>query len=243
MQFFAMLARNRLWRKAGFGKRLKNFSLKVTPEQKPLMKTFYNMLLRGSNLDVEILAVAHRLLLSAFTLSLSSRNKVDSAFEQAMVFSIMTNQRGVYITPTAHTQLCAHAQRLIFTTFMNAAWHGGEEYDFKLDERAPKVKADQTNKTDTHGVTDVNEDEEVCALAQETEDVADGSEFPRFSEETRESPADDGSDSDSDDGCEDAGVRDDQGEKAGGDNGKDDSEGDDDGYEVLVRGHEDEILA
>ena len=117
-----MLARNPLWRRARFGKQLKNFNVKVTEEQKPPIKTFYSMLRKGSDLDLEVLAVAHRLLLSMFTLSLSCYNKVDSAFEQAMVFTIMTNQRGEYIICNAHTQLCAHAQRTIFTSFIHTAW-------------------------------------------------------------------------------------------------------------------------
>ena len=205
IRFFAMLTRVHLWRRSGLKDTLGNFKPKLSPIQLDLFRQFYRLLLEGKGGDPSIIIVAHKLLHSAFKLSLDSRSKVDSAFEQSLIFTIMTPVRDQFISPTAHTQLCAQTQRTIFTTFFHTAWHGGPNSDFKfIDRGAKEVVGNGDSRSTTEG-DGTEEGEE--HLAMETEDVVDSIPFPRF-QQTGPPPlaVADGDDDDDNDGWDNAGV-------------------------------------
>ena len=122
-----------------------------------------------------------------------------------LIFTIMTPVHNQFISPTAHTQLCAQTQRTIFTTFFHTAWHGGPNSNFKfIDRGAEEVVGNGDSRSTTEG-DGAEEGEE--HLAMETEDVVDSIPFPRF-QQTGPPPlaAVDGDDDDDNDSWDNAGV-------------------------------------
>lgn len=232
-----MLTRSHLWRTSGSKSKalLGNFKAKLTPSQRELFKQFYALLLEGKGGHASIMVVAHKLLHSAFTLSLDSRTQVDSAFEQSMIFTLMTPIRDQYISPAAHTALFAHTQRTIFTTFFHTAWHGG--LDFEFEDRDAKVDIDDD---DEEGSADEGIDAECEGakdLSNETEEMADSIPFHRF-KKSGPPPLAEVNQDDDDDGWEDAGV---EKHSAHSKDSPDDAEEDSE-FELLVEREGDDAL-
>ena len=129
-----MVIRFMLWKKHESIKGFGNFRPKLTPEQLHLFKELYSLLVRGSALQIAVLApIAHRIVFSAYTLNMNVRNKVDSALEQSLVFTILTPVKGWFISALSTTQLFAHIQRIGFSALFHTAWQGGIDVDFVLD--------------------------------------------------------------------------------------------------------------
>jgi hypothetical protein len=159
-KFCAMVIRYMLLRKHGKGNMFGNFKPKVTKPQQSLFKDFYNLLLKGADVELTSLApLAHRILLSSFTLSLNARNQVDSGFEQFMIFAIMTPSLHTFLSALCHTQLFAQTQRTIFSTFLHTAWHGGADADFKLEDRGSVTGNDEGSKQEPGGDLDTEADD------------------------------------------------------------------------------------
>ncbi|KIM73120.1 hypothetical protein PILCRDRAFT_733216 [Piloderma croceum F 1598] len=170
-----MVIRYMLWRKHGKGDMFGNFKPKVTKPQQSLFRDLYNLLLKGADVELTSLApLAHRILLSSFTLSLNARNQVDSAFEQFMIFAIMTPSLHTFLSALCHTQLFARTQRTIFSTFLHTAWHGGADTDFKLEDRGSVTGNDEGNKQEPGG--------NGGDLDTEADDTGDDIDFHQFDE-------------------------------------------------------------
>jgi hypothetical protein len=143
-----LVVRFMLWKREGKTHKLGTFCPKVTAEQVKLYKTLYEQLLPGEGVDMaDIATTAHRILYSTFTMHFSSRNKVDSAYEQSLIFSIMSPKPGHYLSANVLQQLFARTQRTCFSTFFHTAWLGGPEVDY--------ISVDYTED-----VVDEEEDEE-----------------------------------------------------------------------------------
>jgi hypothetical protein len=174
-----MVIRFMLWKKhesiEGFG----NFRPKLTREQFDLFKDLYSLLVRGPALDVGILApIAHRIIFSAYTLNMNARNKVDSALEQSLIFTILTPVKGWYISTLSTTQIFAHIQRIGFSALFHTAWHGGIDIDFVLESHMDAEEhQDQDGEAGEEGYSP---DETGDDLAKEVEEVQDGLELHNF---------------------------------------------------------------
>jgi hypothetical protein len=171
-----MVIRFMLWKKhesiEGFG----NFRPKLTREQFDLFRDLYSLLVRGSALEMDILApLAHRIVFSAYTLNMNARNKVDSALEQSLVFTTLTTVKGWYISALSTTQLFAHIQRTGFSTLFHTAWHGGIDVDFMLESNTTTEGHDDEGDEDGDG-----DDETADDLVREAEEVEDGLELHSF---------------------------------------------------------------
>jgi hypothetical protein len=170
-----------LWRKhesiEGFG----NFRPKLTREQFSLFRDLYSFLVRGSALEIAVLApIAHRIVFSAYTQNMNVRNKVDSALEQSLVFTTLTPVKGWYISALSTTQIFAHIQRIGFSAFFHTAWHGGIDVDFVLERH---IDTEEDEERDGEGDEEGESPEETGDdLAREAEEVQDGLELHSFKE-------------------------------------------------------------
>jgi hypothetical protein len=174
-----MVIRFMLWRKhnsiEGFG----NFRPKLSQEQFDLFKELYTLLVRGSALEISVLApTAHRIVFSAYTLNMNVRNKVDSALEQSLVFTTLTPVKGWYISALSTTQLFAHIQRIGFSALFHTAWLGGVDSDFVLDNHVNTgdEQEDEGNEDEEADSPEESEDD----LAREAEEAQQGLELHSF---------------------------------------------------------------
>jgi hypothetical protein len=170
-----------LWRKhesiEGFG----NFRPKLTREQFSLFRDLYSFLVRGSALEIAVLApIAHRIVFSAYTQNMNVRNKVDSALEQSLVFTTLTPVQGRYISALSTTQMFAHIQRIGFSAFFHTAWHGGIDVDFVLERH---IDTEEDEERDDEGDEEGESPEETGDdLAREAGEVQDALELHSFKE-------------------------------------------------------------
>jgi hypothetical protein len=113
---------------------LGKFKPRLLPDQLPLFVALYELLKRGTSLEMnDIAPVVHRIIFSMSTSSLDPRVKVDSAVEQSIVLTMTTTIPGLWLSSPALTQLFARWQRVIFSTLFHNGWLGGTERDFALD--------------------------------------------------------------------------------------------------------------
>ena len=133
-----------LWKRHGKTRKLGTFCPKVSAEQVELYKALYDLLLPGEEVNVaDIAPTGHRLLYSTFTMHFSSRNQVDSAFEQSLIFSILSPKQGHYLSANVLQQLFSRTQRTCFSTFFHAARLGGCDVDYVMVEYAEEDNRDE----------------------------------------------------------------------------------------------------
>jgi hypothetical protein len=152
---------------------LGSFKPKVTQVVFEEFKVLYGLLSQGEKVDTGSLATtAHRILFHTFTTRLSVSQQVDSALEQALIFSMLTPHAEQWLSAVCLTQLCSHMQRTIFSTFFHTAWMGGIDRAFTLS-CPPDDAADDGDVHSDDTMTEVQ-------AAMEMEDKEADTDFEKF---------------------------------------------------------------
>src|SRR6267154_725024 len=101
--------------------------------------------------------IAHEILYSSFTMATSVKDQVATAMEQSVIFSILTPEKGKYLSPKVLSFIFAHTQRTGFSAILHVAWEGGIEKGHVMEDRSE--------------VTDVTEEESDDDGEDEEEDT------------------------------------------------------------------------
>jgi hypothetical protein len=174
-----LVIRYMLWKKCEQAEGFGNFRPKLSREQFDLFRDLYSLLVQGPALEIATLApIAHRIVFSAYTLTMNVRNKVDSALEQSIIFTTLTPVKGWYISVLSTTQIFAHIQRIGFSAFFHTAWHGGVGTGFALESQ---IDTDEDEDKDGEGGEEGDAADEIDDnLDGEAEEVQNGLELHTF---------------------------------------------------------------
>jgi hypothetical protein len=166
-----------LWFKFRKTTRVGSFKPKLTPVAIEQFKALYTLLLQGQSVDMASIApIAHRILFFTFTTPMDTRHPVDSAFEQSLIFSMVTSNAEQWLSADCLTHLCAQVQRTIFSTFFHTAWMGGIDGAFTLSHPTDNITTQEEKAAadeDIDTVTDVEAEEDL-------EDREDEIDFENF---------------------------------------------------------------
>lgn len=134
-QLVVLVIRFMLWKQEGKMWKLGGFCPKVSAEQIGLYKALYQLLLQGEDVTMDNIApVSHQILYSTFTMHFSLHNKVDSAFEQSLIFSILLLKPGHYLPANVLQQSLACIQQTCFSTIFHTAWLGSPDINYRMVE-------------------------------------------------------------------------------------------------------------
>jgi hypothetical protein len=162
-----LVIRFMLRKRQGKTRKLGTFCPKVSAQQAKLYKALYDQLLPGEDVNMgDIAPTAHRLLYSTFTMRFGSSNRVESAFEQSLIFSILSPKPAHYLSANFLQQLFSRTQRTCFSTLFHAARLGGPDVDYVMVEYA------EEDDEDRDGVDDGEEEEDEfeCGAINDAED-------------------------------------------------------------------------
>jgi hypothetical protein len=134
---YMLVIRYMLWFRCGKTGNLGTFRPKCSKAQQELFKELYDVLLAGEGEGgwdlAPILCLIHRIMVLVLTTSTSVKEKIATVLEQGLLLSSLT-QNGNYRSANQLTQSCSQIQRTFLSTITHAAFLGGFEKDYILQE-------------------------------------------------------------------------------------------------------------
>jgi hypothetical protein len=180
----SLVVRALLWHRHKKTKPLGAFKPKLSEKLNGLFKRLYPLIAVGHDANANTFGpVVHEILYYTFTMPTSIKDQVATAMEQAVIFSILTPEMGRYLSPKVLCSLFCHAQRTGFSAILHAAWQGGIDKTYTMEDRSNATEQageDEEEEEDEAEEEEAEDDEVARAAENEMGDVEEEVELRSF---------------------------------------------------------------
>jgi hypothetical protein len=188
-----MVIRGLLWYKYKKSKALGTFKPKLSQKLNELFKRLYLLIAIGQEADmIKFGPIAHEILYLSFTMATSIKDQIATATEQSVIFSILTPEKGRYLSPKVLSHIFAHIQRTGFSAILHVAWEGGIEKGYAMEDRSKVADCTEEESDDDEddNEEDARAEEEARMVENEMEDVQEEVELQTFHDQEYSVPSD-----------------------------------------------------
>jgi hypothetical protein len=173
-----MVIRGFLWHKYQKTTPLGKFKPKLSLKLNELFKRLYPLIAVGKEADmIKFGPITHEILYYSFTMATSIKDQVATATEQSVIFSILTPEKGKYLSPKVLSYIFAHMQRTGFSAILHVAWEGGIEKKYIMEDRSKiSDRTEEDNEDNDEEDDDEEDDDEKTRGEEDNEEQARGAE-------------------------------------------------------------------